>query len=386
MVRELSLEAGGLSAHLCIDRLVAGGSFGGLRIVAPASLEETRACARVMSRKFAFWGLPHGGAKAWMEPPPPGAPPGLRREALVELGARLSDVVASGRWLPGIDMGSSMEDLRALHEGAGHEAELGRWRDRSHLHTAWSVLEAARAALRFRGKALRGARVAVQGLGRVGTELVGRLAAEGALVVAVSEVDGTHQAEGGLDVPALLAGRGIPSGPGGWQGDRSPEAIVSVEADVLFPCARALALRAEHAGRLRADAIVPAANWALSDEDAEEIHRAGVLVVPDFVANGGGVFGSFVEGHLSEAALRRFFAGPFAEHVERLLAGALREGESPAARARAAVDRRLAEGFGGSRARLAAAGRHVLPALPGAVRDAVLSAWLRRRALVPLRS
>jgi glutamate dehydrogenase/leucine dehydrogenase len=321
-----------------------------------------------------------------LEPPPAQAPSGLRREALVELGARLSDVIASGRWLPGIDMGSSIEDLRALHEGAGHETELSRWRDRSHLHTAWSVLEAARATLRLRGKPLRGARVAVQGLGRVGTELVDRLAAEGALVVAVSEIDGTLQAEGGLDVPALLAGRKSPSSPLVWEGARSPEAIVSVEADVLFPCARALALRAEHVAGLRAEAIVPAANWALSDDAAEAMHRAGVLVVPDFVASGGGVFGSFVEGHLSEAALRRFLAGPFAEHVERLLAGALREGESPAARARAAVERRLAGGFGGSRAWLATAGRRVLPALPGAVRDAVLSAWLERRALVPLPS
>jgi glutamate dehydrogenase (NAD(P)+) len=388
LIRELALDAGGLSAHLCVDRLVAGTSFGGLRIVAPASLEETRACARVMSRKFVFWGLPHGGAKAWLEPPPEGSAPGVRREALRELGERLSDVIGSGRWLPGIDMGTTIEDLRDLQDGAGRTVDLDRWRNRSHLHTAWSVLEAARAALRSRGRGLQGTRVAVQGLGRVGCELLAGLAAERAVVVAVSEARGTLSAGDGLDVAALRQARrsagpgALPEGLGNWHA--SPEAILGAEAEILFPCARALALRPEHVPTLGARVVVPAANWAVSDDTAEELHRAGVLVVPDFVANGGGAFGSFVEGHLGDRALRRFLAGPFAEHVERLLVGARREDSSPTALALAAVEARLRGGFGDSRAGLARLGRRLLPVLPGAVRDALLSRWLRRRALAPL--
>jgi hypothetical protein len=160
------------------------------------------------------------------------------------------------------------------------------------------------------------------------------------VIVAVSNRAGSILAPGGVDVEkavALARARGD-----GWireGGARGPREIFEVECDVFFACADAGAIDAAAAEALAARAVVPAANEPCAPRAEEVLLRRGILFLPDFVANSGGILGSFLAGFgLARDRLERF------EHRSyRLAAGRLlsRAGSGAAAFARAAIEPRI---------------------------------------------
>jgi leucine dehydrogenase len=257
-----------------------GPGFGGTRMkVYPdpaAALEDVLRLSAAMTAKNALVGLPFGGGKAVLAVP--SIPEGEeRRRLLLGYGELVTSL--GGTYRTACDMNTRARDMDVVAEtcpfvfgrteGAGGSGDSGP-------STAQGVFHAIRAAAdhAFGSSELGGRRIVVQGAGAVGRVLVGLLIEAGAELV-VSDLDGAR-----ADAVARRAwGRTVP-----------PERAYEEPCDVFAPCATGGVLNAETIPRLRCRLVVGAANNQLATpEDAQRLRDAGILYVPDFAANAGGV-------------------------------------------------------------------------------------------------
>lgn len=156
----------------------------------------------------------------------------------------------------------------------------------------------ARESGRHLGFSLRGARVAVQGFGNVGSVAADLLALEGAKIVAVTDWRGGVQNAVGFDVPSLIEyakthGNSVDGFPGGEPIDN--EALFELDVDILVPAALENQITEENAGRIKAKMVIEGANGPTTPEGNNMLHSRGVFVVPDILANAGGVTTSYFE-------------------------------------------------------------------------------------------
>jgi glutamate dehydrogenase (NAD(P)+) len=163
--------------------------------------------------------------------------------------------------------------------------------------TGFGLAVSVDVAREFIGLELKGARVAVQGFGAVGKNAARFLAQKGAVLVAASDTAGTLVDPVGLDVEALAAlkasGQTLRDYDKGSK--RPPEAILDVDCDIWIPAARPDVLRADNVMRLRARLVPQGANIPFTPEAEQALHERGVLVIPDFIANAGGVICASIE-------------------------------------------------------------------------------------------
>jgi glutamate dehydrogenase (NAD(P)+) len=173
-----------------------------------------------------------------------------------------------------------------LYGSKGREAATGR-----------GVLYVCREILRDVGMQVRGTRFVVQGFGNVGSHCAQLLWEDGGLLVAVSDVMGGVRNPQGLDIPSLfehVKRTGTVTGFTGGQACSHAE-VLGTECDVLIPAALGHALTRENANAVRARLIIEAANAPTAPEADELLEKRGVLIVPDILANAGGVTVSYYE-------------------------------------------------------------------------------------------
>jgi glutamate dehydrogenase (NAD(P)+) len=174
--------------------------------------------------------------------------------------------------------------------------------------TGWGLRCAAEIAGKFCGLKLDGARIAVQGFGAVGKHAARFLAELGAVLVAASDSRGTIVDPAGIDVHSLIdlkaQGRAVADYPKGKP--LAADAVIDVECDIWIPAARPDVLSEENAHRLRAKLMLEGANIPCTKGAEKSLHERGVLIVPDFVANAGGVVCAAMEyrGATQEAAFQ----------------------------------------------------------------------------------
>ena len=212
--------------------------------------------------------------------------------------------------------------------------------------TGFGVAVCAEVAQEFAGIALQGARVAVQGFGAVGTHAARFLAERGARLVAASDHRGAVIGADGLDVEALIAwkraGRSVSEFPGGRRLER--EDLVGVDCDIWVPAARPDVLRADNVGRLRARLVLQGANIPATDEAEAEMQRRGIVSVPDFIANAGGVICAAVEYHGgTQQQAFAVIAEKVRDNTRAVLDAARRGNERPRAAAVALARARVTE-------------------------------------------
>jgi glutamate dehydrogenase/leucine dehydrogenase len=163
--------------------------------------------------------------------------------------------------------------------------------------TGFGLAACVDVARSFIGLELKGARVAVQGFGAVGKHAARFLAEKGAVLIAASDTSGTLADSDGLDISALIAlkdaGRSLHDHPHGQK--RDVDAILDVACDIWIPAARPDVVRADNVARLKTRLIPQGANIPCTAEAEEALHRKGVLVVPDFITNAGGVICASIE-------------------------------------------------------------------------------------------
>ncbi|MBI2352390.1 MAG: Glu/Leu/Phe/Val dehydrogenase, partial [Deltaproteobacteria bacterium] len=363
-----------VKAYLAIDRRIDGSSQGGLRIVPDPTAEEVIACARAMTLKYAFLGLTWGGAKGALQLPH--SLEGLRHEILRELGQKIVSILKSEKWIPRNDMGSTPEDLGNLFAGAGMHIDVSAWRNLSHLYTAWSVFAATVAALRFLGEEVQGKTFVVQGFGNVGSEYARLMDRAGAKLVALSNRKGAIYRQEGIRVGEILQLRK-------QHGDNflfeyrkaefmNPEDLLTLDVDVAVPAARCWAIHETNFEKVKARIIPCAANVAIDRSIEERLFQKGKIVVTDFVANSGGVFGSALQRYLSGAKIWRLVTERFGAKVWQLLQQSASTNKSMAELAIGEANERLLR-WKSPRARiLSRARRSILEWTPQPIREPLL--------------
>jgi glutamate dehydrogenase (NAD(P)+) len=286
----------GMRGVLVIDNTARGMGKGGTRMSPSVTVAEITRLARVMTWKWAAVDLFHGGAKAGIRFDP--ASPDKER-VLRAYVRRLADQIPSS-YVAGLDMGMTEHDAAIIQDELGDRGaavgvpeELGGVPYDELGVTGYGVAESVDAALRRAGRSVKGARVALQGFGAVGVAAARRLDEMGATVVALSTSRGGVHDPGGLDVAhwlALRAERGDDCVLGVAPGERlaAGEELV-LDCDVLIPAAIQDVIDAAVAARIRASLVVEGANLPTSPEARTVLARRGVTVVPDFIANAGGV-------------------------------------------------------------------------------------------------
>jgi glutamate dehydrogenase (NAD(P)+) len=319
--------------YLVVDSTVAGRAQGGLRLLPDVDEAELRLLAHSMTLKYGLLGLPQGGAKAGVLGDPE-APLEERRQRLVAFGRAIAPMLTSGGYVPNPDMGTDAADIRALLRAVGAPSPGRQGGFASASYTALTVFVAAERALRRLGRQVRGSSVAVEGFGKVGSALATRLVAAGARVVAISTSRGALFDPDGLDVPRLIR---LAAECGSRLVDRyssarrlAPADLLELPVELLCPCARHHSLHAANAPRVAAQVVCPGANNPLTPDAERQLAERGVLCVPDFVANCGGVLGGTMEfASVPPRAIERFITRHFADRVDRLLAESARQALSP---------------------------------------------------------
>ncbi|GGK31322.1 Glu/Leu/Phe/Val dehydrogenase [Salinarimonas ramus] len=324
--------ASGLEAIVAIHSTRLGPAAGGCRMWPYASEEEAIADALRLSRgmtyKNAVAGLDLGGGKAVIIADP-------RTQKTPELLRAFGRAVETlgGRYVTAEDVGVSVEDMEIVRETTAHVAGLSSGAHASgdpSPVTARGVFEGVRRAMKVATGSddLAGRTVAVQGLGHVGRHLCALLHAAGARLV-VSDIDPARIA----DAERVFDARAV-----------APDAIVATEADVFAPCALGGVLDDVSIPRLKARIVAGAANNQLArPEHADALHARGILYVPDFALNAGGIINVAreIEGRTDERWLDERLAR-MVDNIEAILVEARDRGVSPNGVAEAFARARLA--------------------------------------------
>lgn len=327
-------DASGLHAYIAVHDTTFGPGLGGLRMwpyeTADEALTDVLRLSEGMTYKSALARTGVGGGKAVIM----GDPASAKSEALYLAMGRFIDSL-NGLYITAEDVNTRVADLEIVRRETrwvtGLSREMGGSGNPS-PYTGLGVFLGVEAAVRWRFGAdgVRGRRVAVQGVGAVGSALVRRLAEAGAEVVVADR----HRDR----VEALVAELGVEAVP--------EDQILSQEVDVLAPCALGAVFTDETIPTLRCQIVAGAANNVLHEpRHGEELERRGILYAPDYVINSGGIINVAAElaegGYDSEDVLRRIRRIP--EALEEIWRAAKERGIS----ASAAADRLAIETLGG---------------------------------------
>jgi glutamate dehydrogenase (NAD(P)+) len=285
-----------------------GPGKGGVRFHQDVTLSEVMALSAWMSVKNAAVNVPYGGAKGGIRVDPKTLSRGelerLTRRYTSEIG-----MIGPSKDIPAPDVNTNgqimawMMDTYSMNTGAtatgvvtGKPVDLGGSLGRVEA-TGRGVFTVGVEAAKLTGLAIQGARVAVQGFGNVGGTAGKLFADAGAIVVAVQDHTGSIYNAKGLDVPALLEHVGNTGGVGGFKGGDKlkNEEFWGVDCDILIPAALEGQITAKNAGKIKAKMVIEGANGPTTPEADDILNDKGVLVLPDVIANAGGVTVSYFE-------------------------------------------------------------------------------------------
>jgi len=327
-------EPSGLRAIIAIYSTALGPALGGTRFFPYGREEDALAdvlnLARSMAYKNALAGLDHGGGKAviW------GDPATDKTEALLRAYGRFVESLG-GRYITACDVGTYVQDMdvvaRECRWVTGRSPEHGGCGDSSIL-TAWGVFQGMRASAEhlWGAPTLRGRRVGIAGVGKVGRHLVEHLRDDGATVVVADvsapAIDRVRAVHPEVDVAA------------------DTDALIRSNLDVYAPCALGGALDDDTVSSLRAKVVCGAANNQIAHPGIEKLLQdRGILYAPDYVVNSGGVIqvADEIEGFVFERAKAK--ATRILGTTRRIFALAADEGVPPAVAADRLAEQRMAE-------------------------------------------
>lgn len=286
-----------------------GPSKGGIRFHPDVDLDEVTALAMLMTWKCALMGLPYGGAKGGVRCDPLKLSPRELERVTRRYASEIYLCIGPDRDIPAPDMGTNEQvmawvmDTYSMQRGAtvpgvvtSKPVLLGGSLGRVEA-TGRGVAYVTAEAMAHLGLPLQGARVVIQGFGNVGSIAARSLHEMGCRVVAVSDVQGGIYRPEGLDLPALLAAQRA----GQWvrqypEGEPvTNEELLALPCEVLIPAALGGQLTSANAGAIQARLIVEGANGPATAEADRLLQSRGVFIIPDILANAGGVIVSYFE-------------------------------------------------------------------------------------------
>ena len=289
--------------------LTRGPGKGGVRYHPDVTLEEVMALSAWMTVKNAAVNLPYGGAKGGIRLDPKSLSLKELEKVTRRYTSEIGMIIGPTQDIPAPDVNTNgqimawMMDTYSMNVGAtatgvvtGKPIALGGSLGRV-AATGRGVFVVGREAMRRLNVNMEGARVAVQGFGNVGSVAAKMFAANGAIVVAVQDHTGTILNENGLDMTDLLDHVARTGGVGGFKGaDRiDNENFWDVKSDILIPAALEGQITGERAKRVQTRVVIEGANGPTTPDGDAVLADRGIIVVPDVIANAGGVTVSYFE-------------------------------------------------------------------------------------------
>ncbi len=322
----------GLKGILVVDNVATGPAIGGLRMAPDVSTEECSRLARAMTLKNAAAGLRHGGGKSVLFGDP--RMPTAQKERLIRAFAHA--LRHETDYIFGPDMGTDETCMAWVKNEIGRAVGLPEAIGGIPLDeigaTGWGIAQATEVALRHCDFELAGARLAIQGFGAVGRHAARFLAAQGAVLVAAADSSGTLFNPKGIDVAALAAlkeaGQRVIDYADGDKLDR--DAVIDIDCDIWIPAARPDVIHEDNVHRLKTRLVIEGANIPFTAGAEKYLHEHGVLCLPDFIANAGGVICAAMEyAGASESAAFAAIAEKLRHNTEAVLKQAKDQGILP---------------------------------------------------------
>lgn len=289
----------GMQGVLVMDNLARGLGKGGIRFVPDITTNEVMGLARAMTWKNALADIPFGGAKSGIR----GDPKKVDKEAYVRAFARAIKPYVPSMYIAGPDMNVTEKEMAVFVDEIGNrDAATGKPASLGGLphelgSTGFGVFKATQVAAEHLKLDLSGATVAIEGFGNVGTFAMKFLTEVGAKVVAVSDSKGTIYNEKGLNYAKLMEAKSQKGTVTAYKDGKvlPNDALFGMKVDVLIPGARPNVITAANASDVKARIISEAANIPISRQVEDSLTKRGILIIPDFIANAGGVISSYAE-------------------------------------------------------------------------------------------
>jgi glutamate dehydrogenase (NAD(P)+) len=286
-----------------------GPAKGGIRYSPEVTLDEVRALAMWMTWKCAVVGIPYGGAKGGVLCDPKQMTMSELERMTRRYTTEISIIIGPHSDIPAPDVNTNpqvmawMMDTYSMHSGysipavvTGKPLSIGGSEGRNDA-TATGVLFVTRRAARHLGMSLKGVRVSLQGFGNAGSVAARLFYNEGCKIVALSDTQGGIYNEDGLEPAAVLRHKQERGSVIGFPRSQSLSIaeVLEVPCDVLIPAATEGVITAANAPRVQARIVTEAANGPTTPEADEILFNKGCLIVPDILANAGGVTVSYFE-------------------------------------------------------------------------------------------
>jgi len=303
-----SLKMGDL--YLVYYNTARGPAKGGIRFAPDVTMEETTELAERMVWKTALVGIPFGGGKSGIAIDPRQVTRMQKAVIMREYVHVLQEELLRGHYIPAPDMGTSEWEMAIIfgethiyESVTGKPVRVGGLPGRLEA-TGRGLATCIQCAVReFLRRDVAGLRVAIQGFGNVGSWTAHFLQAAGARIVAVSDISGGIYAEGGVSVQQLTrqVARGALIADLAGPSKITNADLLALDVDVLVPAATGRVITADVARRVRAKLIVEGANGPTTPEGDAILQERGVPIVPDILANSGGVIASYLEWHKAKS-------------------------------------------------------------------------------------
>lgn len=294
-----------LKAVLVVDNIAKGPSIGGVRMAADVSSEECMRLARAMTLKNAAAGLAYGGGKAVLYGDP--KMPKFEKEQLIR---GLANILRNeNTYIFAPDMGTDEECMAWVRDEIGRVVGLPREIGGIPLDeigaTGFGLSTVVDVALKHCDFELKDARLVVQGFGAVGKHSTRFLTEKGAILVAVADSHGGIHNPDGLDVDKLIALKNEGKCVTDYLDAKkiARDDVIDVPCDIWIPAARPDVIHEDNVNRLNTKLVVEGANIPITHKAEKILHDKGILCIPDFIANAGGVICAAMEYEgASEAA------------------------------------------------------------------------------------
>jgi glutamate dehydrogenase (NAD(P)+) len=291
------------TTHLVCHCTVRGPAKGGIRMAPGVTLQETATLAELMTWKTALVGIPFGGGKSAIDMDSAKLGQFQRTAVIKEYVHLYGAELHAGSYIPAPDLGSNARDMAIIY-GETHKLEsvtgkppsVGGLPGREEATGYGVAVVAGLAARDLLGLDLSGLRVAVQGFGNVGGWACRFLAQAGARIIAVTDAGGGVFNDAGLPVDQLsehVAARKRLSSFGSTSINN--ESLLGLDVDILIPAAIQDVLDASNADKVKASLVIEAANAPTTPQADQMLADRGIPIVPDILANSGGVVASYVE-------------------------------------------------------------------------------------------
>lgn len=284
---------------------------GGVRMSSGVTLEETTQLAELMTYKNALMDLPFGGAKSGIVADSR-LPPEAKETLMEGFAHEIRYELTSGNYVPAPDMGTGPREMSVIF-GETHIREsvtgkpigIGGLPGREEA-TGYGVAVAAERAVReFMGKEPSDVTVGVQGFGNVGYWGCTFLAEKGAKIAAITDSGGGTMRREGIDVQELKKYKKEHGSVDGYGGKHlSNRELLGLDVDLLIPASIGGVITKENVGDIKAKLIVEGANAPITKEADESLAKKGVTIVPDILANAGGVVASYDEWRKGKSGTR----------------------------------------------------------------------------------